>query len=382
MNIPFNITDKGVTVFVNGKPCSFARDHANHDAIREAVLAGDEATVRALADVRTHVKTLTLGRVEIGSTAVYIDGREVRGTLVNRIMEMVRLGSDAVSGYVRFLDNLHNNPSNRAVEELWGFVEACDLPITSDGCFLAYRTVNGNYMDFHSGTVLNMPADLMDEHVRGLYSNPVIGGRRDEVTIQVVDGSTVISCPRNMVNEDKDQTCSEGLHFCSYSYLSAYGGHGSGKRVIVVKINPADVVAIPSDYNNAKGRTAKYTVMSEMEDWEGSRITPYFTDEYEADCDDEYDDEYDEEDDYDDFLEEDDEDFDDVLDDVLDDIENFDPRPFGGATLTRDQVGEIKRMLRDTGMTLTAIGAVFGVHRETIARIRDGRTWADVEANP
>lgn len=32
----------------------------------------------------------------------------------------------------------------------------------------------------------------------------------------------------------------------------------------MVKINPRDVVAIPSDYNNAKGRTCKYHVVKEL----------------------------------------------------------------------------------------------------------------------
>ena len=33
---------------------------------------------------------------------------------------------------------------------------------------------------------------------------------------------------------------------------------------MAVKIDPADVVSIPTDYNNAKGRCCKYTVMSEI----------------------------------------------------------------------------------------------------------------------
>jgi hypothetical protein len=34
---------------------------------------------------------------------------------------------------------------------------------------------------------------------------------------------------------------------------------------MVVKIHPKDVVSIPSDYNNSKGRACKYTVISELE---------------------------------------------------------------------------------------------------------------------
>ena len=37
---------------------------------------------------------------------------------------------------------------------------------------------------------------------------------------------------------------------------------------MIVKINPADVVSIPKDYNNTKGRACKYEVIAEYtEDW-------------------------------------------------------------------------------------------------------------------
>jgi len=69
----------------------------------------------------------------------------------------------------------------------------------------------------------------------------------------------VVTMPRNEVNEDKDQTCSSGLHFCSLSYLSSF----YGDKVVILKINPRDVVSIPSDYNNAKGRCCRYEVIEE-----------------------------------------------------------------------------------------------------------------------
>ena len=63
-------------------------------------------------------------------------------------------------------------------------------------------------------------------------------------------------------NEDKNQTCSSGLHFCSLDYLPNFG-RGDGNRVVILEIDPADVVSIPSDYNNAKGRACRYKVISE-----------------------------------------------------------------------------------------------------------------------
>ncbi len=130
-----------------------------------------------------------------------------------------------------FLTNLKLNPSKRAVDELYGFLEKNSLPITPDGHFLAYKKVRDNYKDIHSGT----------------FDNSV---------------GQVCEMPRNEVNEDKDQTCSSGLHFCSLEYLPNFG-YGTGNRVVILKINPRDVVSIPSDYNNAKGRACRYEVIDE-----------------------------------------------------------------------------------------------------------------------
>jgi hypothetical protein len=70
----------------------------------------------------------------------------------------------------------------------------------------------------------------------------------------------VVEMERNAVDDNKDQTCSTGLHFCGMSYLSHFGG----ERTVIVKINPRDVVSIPSDYNDAKGRACRYEVIGEL----------------------------------------------------------------------------------------------------------------------
>jgi len=130
---------------------------------------------------------------------------------------------------VNFMNNLMQNPSKRAVDELYGFLEKNSLPITPEGCFLAYKKVREDFKDVHSGT--------MDNSV----------GR-------------VVSMERNMVDDNRDNTCSTGLHFCSHSYLGSF----SGARTVIVKIDPRDVVSIPSDYNNAKGRACRYEVIGEV----------------------------------------------------------------------------------------------------------------------
>jgi hypothetical protein len=230
----------------------FSTTHPSYESIRDAVDAGDDDLVRELVDIKANVAKMSLGRVQIMDNTIMVAGREVTGKLVERILEMVSRGSSAVDGYIRFLDNLMLNPSSTAVKELYLFIESCDLPITADGHFLAYKRVRSDFKDLHSGT----------------FDNSV---------------GTKPTMDRNEVDDNREHHCSQGLHFCSYNYLPSFGA-GNGNQVVVVKINPANVVSIPSDYDNAKGRTWTYEVVDVINDWVNDRITPFFTDEY---CEDE-----------------------------------------------------------------------------------------------
>jgi hypothetical protein len=131
---------------------------------------------------------------------------------------------------VNFMENLMLNPSKRAVTELYGFLEKGNLPITPDGHFLAYKKVKQDYTDCYTGT--------MDNSV-----------------------GQVVEMERNSVDDDQNRTCSTGLHFCSREYLNHFGG----ERVMILKINPRDVVSIPNDYNDTKGRACRYEVIDEID---------------------------------------------------------------------------------------------------------------------
>lgn len=218
-----------ITVMMDGVTHTINSDHTNYQAVKEALKQKQFDVIEKLIDVAKAVVNYTSGKVKIVDNQVFYHDREVKGSVVDRILHMLRDGFDA-EPMLRFLENLMNNPSKRAVDELYGFLEASKLPITEDGCFLAYKKVNDDYYDYYTGK--------MDNSI----------GR-------------VLEMPRNAVDEERDNTCSTGLHFCSLSYLPHY--HGNQGHVMIVKINPADVVSIPSDYNNAKGRACRYEVIGE-----------------------------------------------------------------------------------------------------------------------
>jgi len=135
-----------------------------------------------------------------------------------------------IKGWIKFLENLMENPGYRSRNCLYNFLSHWSAPITEDGCFLAYKNVNNNYTDVHTGT----------------FDNSI---------------GTTVSMPRRDVNDDPNQTCSSGLHVAAPSYLPSFA---PGRRTIVCKINPRDVVAVPTDYSHAKMRVCQYEVVDEV----------------------------------------------------------------------------------------------------------------------
>jgi hypothetical protein len=66
---------------------------------------------------------------------------------------------------------------------------------------------------------------------------------------------------RGAVDDNRQHTCSRGLHVCGFEYLSGY----SGARLIAVEIDPRDVVSVPVDYRNTKMRVCKYYIREELD---------------------------------------------------------------------------------------------------------------------
>ena len=218
-----------LTLMINGETHTVNDQHPNYSKIREAVRNKDYTVVESLINIGRSITNFSMGRIRVENGCVYYGNMEVKNALVDRILDMINEGFDA-NPMVRFLENLMQNPSKRAVDELYLFLEQTSLPITEDGHFLAYKKVNDEYRDFYTGKMDNSVGQILE-------------------------------MPRNQVDDERDRTCSYGLHFCSLSYLPHY--YGDQGHVMIVKINPADVVSIPSDYNNAKGRTCRYEVIGE-----------------------------------------------------------------------------------------------------------------------
>lgn len=260
--IPYLIQGKNIVLLIGSTPHTISESHISYTKIREAIISKSWDLIPDLVNAREAIKKYATGVFEIVDGIFYRNGKEVHNALADKIVEMYAEGFD-VQPMINFVANLEQNPSKRAVEELYEFLEKSMLPITEDGFFLAYKKVRGDYYDIHSGTVLNKPANLLTNEDKKLL--PYTTGDVNEVTVEIADGLTKVSMPRNAVDDDKDNTCSNGLHFCSMNYLNHFGG-SHNVHIVVLKINPKDVVSIPSDYNATKGRASEYIIVGEVED--------------------------------------------------------------------------------------------------------------------
>ena len=335
--IDYILGSDSITVILDGTPFTINRQAHTFDLVLEAVKRNNIDQLRNAINIKLGIAT-ELNKnasVRIEGSSIFYQDREVTGLVASRIFEIIRLGLD-VRPMTLFLENLMLNPSKRAVDELFGFLEACSLPITSDGCFLAYKRIRENYTDCHSGT--------MDNSV-----------------------GNVVEMARNAVDEDKERTCSHGLHACSYNYLK----HFSGARVVVVKINPKDVVSVPADYDNAKLRCCKYEVVDELplsdDMLPSKKIQDGYSDSYEEDW-------YDVDADMEEEMEE--------TGDQLEAMTYVYPCSFQkislptGSKLSVKDVVHIKIMLKDE--SISDIAKLFDVSPRTIARIRDGETYKNI----
>lgn len=232
MNInSFIFTAGGASVFIDGLPYTVAQDHINYKKIISACAQSRWDDVAELMNIKAAVAQYVRKSddISIVDDVVLFRGEQVPALIGQRIRQLFEANLP-IEPLQMFLHNLYENPSNTAINETYEFLEFGNLPITSDGHFLAYKKVRYDYTSVYDGVTDNS-----------------IG--------------TVLSMPRRDVDDNRNRTCSHGLHFCSYDYIK----HFSGERIVVLKVNPKDVVSIPADYHNTKGRACSYEVVGEVD---------------------------------------------------------------------------------------------------------------------
>lgn len=235
--LPVIRTNDGFTTVVNGVAYNVNKSHNKFNMLLKAVR---ENNVKLFLDNYT----LKEHKVEVDPQGMYLDGVKLHNVLAKRTVEMLNEGYN-VDNMKLFLKNILKNPSEESRNELYEFLEHKCLPITEDGCFLAYKVVDSKFYSKTAGNLQLVSGSTLNNKI---YNFP---GEK-------------IRCKREDVDGNRSHECSYGLHAGALAYAGPGGTfYQSGDKVVLVKINPADVVSVPKDYNATKIRVCAYEVLSE-----------------------------------------------------------------------------------------------------------------------
>jgi len=216
------VLDSGTHILAANDPRygQILKTEINEEAIKK-ILAYKEL-VESREDHRIEVKP--------EENKILIDKQEMPDVLKKKFLELKRKHKPR-SYLLKFWDKLQKNPNPNSIKMLYQFLEHNGHPIMADGNFVAYKAVGLDLKDHHSGTNI---------HKCG----------------------KIIQMDRAEVNPDPNQTCSTGLHVCSWDYTQHFHTHTS--KWFEVLVDPCDVVAVPVDYHGTKMRVCRYKVYREV----------------------------------------------------------------------------------------------------------------------
>lgn len=216
-------TGSSITVTGKGRTVTIQDDAPNYKHLKEALRSGRDEEVEKYLDFKSTIEAWSKGSFKFEGDEVTYKGERIPGDLGRRISAMAAKGEDPAP-LMKFWEKLQKNPSWRSVEQLFPFLNHQGIPIIANGNFLAYKGVNYNYTDKHTGRVDNKPG-------------------------------TVNEMPRNKISDDPDVACHYGFHVGALGYARSFAS-----VTVVCEVDPADVVCIPKDSSQQKMRVSKYRV--------------------------------------------------------------------------------------------------------------------------
>lgn len=245
-NLVSSFDTKNITVLLDGELAVASQDHPNFDAIVQAVVldeTDDTEAVARLFDVGRAVADefrKVTQRVSVENGRVLLDGDEVDNALSEAIVRFLDEGVEDWHPLVNFLEKVGNNPQEHSREQAYTWLSRHKFTVTPEGNFLAYKGVRGDFGSVHSG-----PGIVDDVKVDHVFSKP---------------GSTV-EIARQSVEFNPGVGCAYGLHVGTFGYARDFGRNG---KLVLVEVDPRDVVSVPTDCDAQKVRVCRYTVLREV----------------------------------------------------------------------------------------------------------------------
>lgn len=221
------MTSESIVIIVDGKSHTFKKGTPNYEGLRAAIFNEDWEAVPSFLETKSCIEKWAKGEFKVDGNRITYKGAELPNALVQRILAMAGKNEDPTPLF-KFWERIQQNPSWRSVQQLWPFLEHQGIAITEDGCFLAYKSVT---------------SDLKDHRTKQLDNTP----------------GQIHQMARNLVSDDPETPCHYGFHVGALEYARTFGG--SNRKIVICKVDPADVVCIPKDSSQQKMRVCRYEVM-------------------------------------------------------------------------------------------------------------------------
>lgn len=226
-----------IVVVVDGEMYVADEQHPLFDEIVEMVFDGDESVVE-MFDTSAAVATVFEGvteRISVAHSKVYVDNDIVTGPYADKIVELIKSGGDALP-YANFLEKVYTNTEEHTRDNLARWLNANgSFTIDEDGDIIGYKGVTVSL-----GSINHGPAVVNGTAVHGSVPN---------------QPGSVVSMARSKVEHNPGVGCASGLHVGTWDYAN-----GFGSVVLEVKVNPRDVVSVPTDCSDQKMRVSRYKV--------------------------------------------------------------------------------------------------------------------------
>ena len=236
------LSNNTLTVIIDGVIYNGTSDQPQWVQLVNAYSRGDEAAMKELFSMKRVVEKFSCGGLLVSDQGVFYKDMPLAGVDVDRVMAFMRQGLP-YEPIAKYMGRKFLNPSRRAITEMYNFLEHRQMPLTPNGLITAYKGVRQDFFSGRSG------------------SEPLLQGRRNEDG-QIFNGvGETIEMERSFVDDDFRQDCSGGLHAGSLDYAKNYA-RSIGGIIILIEIDPADVVSVPSDCDCKKLRCCKYRVAS------------------------------------------------------------------------------------------------------------------------
>lgn len=235
-----------LVTYVNndGQVFTATENNPRLETIIDNLRCGDVEDIERLFDLDLAVndtfQSLT-ERASVVNGRVLFDGDPVDRTIERLILRLYNKGDNAYKSVLAFMEKVYTNLSEHTRENLFTWLAAEDFSIDSDGDIVAYKGLRADGTSIHAG-----PAFVDGKPVNGHVPN---------------HPGSVIEISRSDVVANPAIGCAYGLHAGTYEYAS---GFAQG-LLVEVRVNPRDVVSVPTDCGAQKMRVSRYRVVRSIE---------------------------------------------------------------------------------------------------------------------